>query len=599
MGRDSRPMNGSEVLPRLFGASLLTAALGEDAMGRVFRAIRLGPERSFVRLRILESAEIDEDTVLDAIEENGEIHSFLKNPAIARGVVMDAVEGAPFIAWNEPTGRTLDLLIATVRQRSQQIPIEHALLIGEKVATALDHAYNTTVDGERTLHGLVWPGFVSISDDGEIRLGGFGLASGMTPSLARPRFARDITCYLAPEHIASGQVQKNSDVYSVGVILFQLLFGRLPSKSDALAELRTMTRELPHVTPELVTVLRNCLSPADARYQSSGELRRELGKILFSGPYAPSTFNLAFFLNSLLGAEIEAETRERAREFALDPGMLPEQAGAVTAADPVISLEGDERRSGRRAVAAFGGALLVLAAAAGTIYLITRRPSREAARPKLSILAATPAPTPVPTTQPVAVSTPASGASDGQFKDEVARRVAAELKRLETKMRRSRSEMDGAAAQEAAPPTATALPMPGRTIAAAAAPSPTAPAEEPTAVPTHAPEIAPRSPVTASDASLARNTAFTRESETPPRLREVLKPAYPPGALKARIGGTVVLRVLVSEGGLPAEIQVVRGADGRFTDAAIAAVQRWTFEPARRGTVAVSAWTTIPIPFEP
>src|SRR4029077_15793357 len=133
-----------------------------------------------------------------------------------RGVQMDAVAGVPFIAWNEPSGRTLDRFIAMVRGKHQQVPVEHALLIGEKIATALDHAYNTTVDGERTLHGLVWPGFVSVSDDGEIRLAGFGLAAGLAPSLARPRFAREIARYLAPENVGSGHIQKKSDVYSGG-----------------------------------------------------------------------------------------------------------------------------------------------------------------------------------------------------------------------------------------------------------------------------------------------------------------------------------------------------------------------------------------------
>ena len=325
-------MSAGPVLPRRFGTYLLTESLGQDALGSVFRVLRLSAERGFGRLRVLESPEIDEDALLDAIEANGEIHSFLKNPAIARGVQMDSVDGVAFIAWNEPSGRTLDSLIATVRQRGQQVPIEHALLIGEKIATALDHAYNTTVDGERTLHGLVWPGFVSISDDGEIRLAGFGLAAGLSPSLARPRFAREIARYLAPEHVASGQIQKNSDVYSVGAILFELLFGRLPAGNDALADLRTATQQMPHITPELAAVLRQCLSPAGARYQSSGELRRELGKILFSGPYSPSTFNLAFFLNNLFAAEIEAETRQRAREMALDPGAIPELTETATRA---------------------------------------------------------------------------------------------------------------------------------------------------------------------------------------------------------------------------------------------------------------------------
>ena len=140
---------------------------------------------------------------------------FLKNPAIARDVVMDSVEGVPFLAWNEESGRTLDALIARDTLEGKRIPIEHALLIAEKIATALDHAYNTTVDGERTLHGLVWPGFVSISDDGETRLTGFGLASGVLPSLSRPHFRRDLALTSLPR---SGLRQRRQEL--------RRLFGR-------------------------------------------------------------------------------------------------------------------------------------------------------------------------------------------------------------------------------------------------------------------------------------------------------------------------------------------------------------------------------------
>ena len=75
-------------LPRQFGNYLLTAALGEDALGRVYRALRREGDRGFTRLRILETPELSNDALLDSIEQNGEVHGFLKNPAVARGVDM-------------------------------------------------------------------------------------------------------------------------------------------------------------------------------------------------------------------------------------------------------------------------------------------------------------------------------------------------------------------------------------------------------------------------------------------------------------------------------------------------------------------------------
>jgi protein TonB len=79
----------------------------------------------------------------------------------------------------------------------------------------------------------------------------------------------------------------------------------------------------------------------------------------------------------------------------------------------------------------------------------------------------------------------------------------------------------------------------------------------------------------------------------------VIKPSYPPLALKAHIGGIVVLRVLVSEKGLPAQVDVVREGRAGLTEAAVTAVRRWTFEPARKDGVAVQTWISVPIPFEP
>jgi len=589
------PVN--ETLPRRFGSYVLTAALGEDALGRVYRALRIAPERGFVRLRILESPEIAEDAVLDAIQENGEIHSFLKNPAIARGVQMDSVEGVPFLAWEEESGRTLDALISRAPTLQGRIPLEHSLLIAEKIATALDHAYNTTIEGDRTLHGLVWPGFVSLSDDGETCLTGFGLAAGLLGSRGRPRFAREIAPYLAPEERSEGKIGKNSDVYSVGVILFELLTGRLPAAGGPVADLLAVARGPSPLPPEVTAVLKMCLSESATRYQSSGELRRELGKLLFSGPYSPSTFNLAYFLNNVFAPVIEAETRAREKEAALDLTTIRESVPPAAVAPAPKPAAGAAKTSTpakpkpptpttaprfipdpsprRRPPFALVGAVLLAVAAAGTWFVISSR-----AAPSLP-----PPLPPPPTAAPALTATPDAAPSTAamnavEFKEEVSRRLAEEMKKLDddTKHQKEAEEAsrraDLAATATAIAAITAAAPTPAPTeVAIAQAPEPTRP-PPPTATPV---------PV----------------QEVPPTILKVVKPAYPPLALQAHIGGVVILKVLVSETGQPLEIEVSRAGRAGLTEAAIAAVKRWTFTPARRGETPVRAWTTVPIPFEP
>ncbi len=581
----------NEKLPRPFGPYLLTAFLGEDALGRTYRALRGAEERSFVRLRLLESPELSAEALLVAIEENGEVHEFLKNAAIARGVEMDAVDGLPFVAWSEPNGRTLDALIAKCRAAGRKVPVEHALLICEKVATALDHAYNTTIDDDRTLHGLVWPPFVAVSDDGEIRLGGFGLASGVLPSLGKPRIAREVGPYIAPEERDQGAASRNSDAYSVGVLLLELLTGQPPPRDPLAVVKGSASAPPPPVSPEILALLRMTLAPADARYKSAGDLRRELGKLLFSGPYSPSTFNLAYFLNELFRDEIDAETRSRAEETGrtTETVSLPPPAAAPRAPaaarrvePPSLSVATAQRRSPLAAV----GVVLAAAAVAGGIYVVSSKPtvSTAPAAPVSGVPAR-----PTPTLLPELAATPAgptNAMSESQFKDEVARRLAFEVQKLENVRTR-------AAAPTALPPVAAAVPL-----SPTAAPEPTSPppvvataiqVPEPTAVP------APTARPSTREGALVA----LEDADTPPRISRVIKPSYPPIALRAHIGGIVVLRVLVSEKGLPAQVDVVREGRAGLTEAAVTAVRRWTFEPARKDGVAVQTWISVPIPFEP
>ncbi len=617
----------TETLPRRFGNYVLTAALGEDALGREYRGLRSGEAEEFVRLRMFDSSELPADALIDAIEEDGEVHGFLKNPAVARGVDMDAADGIPYIAWNETNGRTLQDLLTKCRNPARKVPVEHALLIVEKVATALDHAYNTTIDGDRTLHGLVWPGFVAISDDGEIRLAGFGLAPGILPSLSRPRLMREIAPYVAAEAREHHGIGKNSDVFSVGVMLLEMLTGQ-PAPADPLAALRgTGGNPPPPILPEIQAVLRMTLGPPETRYASSGDLRRELGKLLFSGPYSPSTFNLAYFLNDLFRDEIAAETRARTREASAGPppsateGAAPAQGRSRsptplarpprTAPAPAPPSPGGATKCSPppaapkptallRKPAAWAGILVAGAAIAAGVVLMRRRPDTI---PGSNVGSRRQAPAPTATFLPEFLVTPAGptdAMSESQFRDEVSRRLALEMQKLGAQMQqpgassRSRPTLSPAVA---APATVASPPTAAQPAIAAPSPVPTAP---PTPVPAVAERIPPTGVPPPTRPAVREGALIAMEdADTPPRILKIIKPGYPPFALRARIGGIVVLRVLVSERGLPLQVEVIRGAPAGLTEAAVEAVRKWTFDPATKSGLAMRTWMVVPIPFEP
>jgi protein TonB len=209
-----------------------------------------------------------------------------------------------------------------------------------------------------------------------------------------------------------------------------------------------------------------------------------------------------------------------------------------------------------------------------------------------------------------------------QFRDEVTRRVMLETQRIEAEMRARNApappRLEGGPVARPVTPLAALVVVPAPTAAptefpvqAAAAVAPPVPSPEPE-TPVSAPPPAAAEPAVAS-VSLAPAAAATapapavregslvplEDLDAPPRIATLVKPTYPRLALKARIGGIVVLRVLVSERGLPLEVQVARKAPAGLDQAAVTAVKRWTFTPPLAGGVPVRTWMTVPIPFEP
>ena len=290
-------------LARQFGDYVLVAQLSEDCLGTVYRAISAADERRFVRLRMLQSPELSSGAVERALAENASAPS-LVHEAIVSGAQLDTFEGTPFVAWDETSGWTLDSLLARVRALGIRIPAEYALLIAERLAAALEHAFRATPDGRPSLHGLLWPGFVSISHDAAVRVGGFGVADAVLPSLHAPKLHAEVGPYIAPEVRSIGMAGENSDVYSLGAILMELLTGRRPTLDASSAELRAGDPR----SEELETFLRRCLAPADVRFASAVDAHRALQQLVTANPFSLYTANLALFLYKLLNPESQTST---------------------------------------------------------------------------------------------------------------------------------------------------------------------------------------------------------------------------------------------------------------------------------------------------
>jgi len=288
-------------LSRHLGDYLLVAQLSEDPLGTVFRALYAADERRFVRLRVLQSESLEPEAILATVR-NDRLRAALTHDAIVVRPELDVVDGIPFMTWDETAGWTLDTMLARVRAFGIRIPVEYALLIVERIAEGLEHAHQTAVDGRPVEHGLLWPGFVSISHDAVVRVGGFGVAGAILPSLGASRLTAEISPYVAPESRRDAKASRSADVYSLGAILVELLTGRRPSLETPSAELRASDPR----SGELSGFLRQCLADPAERFPTAIEAHRALQQLVTGNPFSLFTANLALFLYKLLNPESQS-----------------------------------------------------------------------------------------------------------------------------------------------------------------------------------------------------------------------------------------------------------------------------------------------------
>ncbi|MGH9317098.1 MAG: protein kinase [Thermoanaerobaculia bacterium] len=313
-----------ELQPRPLGEYLLLTRLGEDALGTVYRALRPGEKDRFVRFRILESAELSPAAVARAVEENGKLAATLSHRAIVPQSQLGIAGRVPYLAWSEPMGWTLDAVLARLRAQESCIPLKYALSIAERVAAGLEAAWLTVMDGHPTPHGLLWPGFVSIAGDAEVRVGGFGLADAVLPSLRKPRLAREIAPYVAPEARGEAKPGSNADVYSVGALIVELLTCRRPSPDSPLSELRVEE----HLPKEIDAFLRLSLASPAQRFPSVIAMRRVLQEALAASSEVASPADLALYFYTLLNPESRSAAfpdADSTQTVTAAVGSVPEQ----------------------------------------------------------------------------------------------------------------------------------------------------------------------------------------------------------------------------------------------------------------------------------
>ncbi|MGV3621842.1 MAG: protein kinase domain-containing protein [Archangium sp.] len=359
--------------PIRFGRYTLLMPLSTGGMGEVFLA-RLegshGFDKPCVIKKILPHLAKEQGFVSRFVDE-AHILVKLQHGSIAQVLDMGVHEGAPYIALEFVDGKDLRRVLARMRERELPLPLSFVLSVMTRVLDALAYAHRKRGDDDAELnlvHRDISPQNVLISYEGEVKVIDFGLAkSTISVSNTNPQILLGKFMYMSPEQAKHGKVDKRSDLYAVGLVLWELVTGKNPFEdvpSDQLMgkvgnpEIPALNSVEPLCPQALSEAVGRALAPDAAnRFQTAEEFRTRLQLILADIDPLAGAESTSRFMRDVFAPEYQQERRmlasvkEQARQMDAEAPAHPEEETMDGAMSPFaapklparsIVLSGDE-----------------------------------------------------------------------------------------------------------------------------------------------------------------------------------------------------------------------------------------------------------------
>lgn len=354
----------ADLIGKMVNGYEILSEVGQGGMATVFLARQQSMNRN-VALKFLPIVFLNDETYLQRFEREVKIVSQLEHRNIVPVYDFGEYESQPYIAMRYmPEGSVEEL------QAEGRIPLPRILSIVQQVAYALDYAHQN-----RILHRDLKPSNVLLDDGGGVFITDFGIARILSESSSQitTQGVVGTPSYMSPEQARAEPLDGRSDVYSLGVMLFELVTGRRPFESDTPYGLAVMHVTMPPPLPRqfepgvsvaLEEVIMRALSKTrEARYDSAGELAEALREALQDhnlGGEDKSVSEADKPIESPLGEQVGTSTTAPGPiALAVPPPVASATSETSPAASPPMHLERRTKRKRRNILlwVSAGGAL--------------------------------------------------------------------------------------------------------------------------------------------------------------------------------------------------------------------------------------------------
>jgi serine/threonine-protein kinase len=287
-----------------------------------------------VAIKILNGRHANDDQFIERFRREAKNAAALNHPNIVSIYDRGEAEDTYYIAMEYLDGRTLKELIVSRGAAPVNVAIEYA----RQILSALRFAHRHGI-----VHRDIKPHNVLVDGEGRVKVTDFGIARAGTSQMTEAGSIVGTAQYLSPEQARGGEVDPRSDLYSLGIVLYELLTGKTPFDGETPVEIamkhlsqapKAPSKLRPDVPPELdMVVLRALSKNPDDRYQNADEMEADLERVARGRPIAATTVDSA---TQVLRAAPAAAALAGATAATM---IAPPSTAAATPPPPVVEEE--------------------------------------------------------------------------------------------------------------------------------------------------------------------------------------------------------------------------------------------------------------------
>jgi serine/threonine protein kinase len=318
-------MSSKNKPPQLGNKYTLLDLIGVGGMAEVYRC-KLSGQKGFEKIIVLKKLlpQVAQDTVLvESFIDEARLAALLQHENIVHIYDFGELDGSYFIAMEYLFGKDLYSITQKARESGKPLGIENCLLITSKICEGMEYAHGLKDLQQRPLnliHRDLSPHNVFVTYDGKVKIIDFGIARAeLFDNRTKMGVIKGKISYMSPEQLGEKQIDQRSDIFSIGILLYEMLSGQRMFTGDTAslirkcmqAEYENLENVSPGLFPGVYPIVNKALQKdRDKRYQSCAEMLEDIEDCLFAMGQRPNTQALKEYVHQLFEQSFENENNK-------------------------------------------------------------------------------------------------------------------------------------------------------------------------------------------------------------------------------------------------------------------------------------------------